>query len=154
MPAQWRRPRHPQAETVSGQLHMAWAAIAQLAARRSHNPKVVSSILTRRIFRFGVCRVGPRAHHNAGISMRGASECGSGSDRRATLDRAPCRWWPAEEELAGQGSLPPRFSRLRASAWHLQHGLLRVEPSRKDRLNCTHLQKWSHAGLNRGPYSY
>ena len=27
------------------------AAIAQLAARRSHNPKVVSSILTRRIFR-------------------------------------------------------------------------------------------------------
>ena len=26
------------------------AAIAQLAARRSHNPKVVSSILTRRIF--------------------------------------------------------------------------------------------------------
>jgi hypothetical protein len=25
------------------------AAIAQLAARRSHNPKVVSSILTRRI---------------------------------------------------------------------------------------------------------
>ena len=29
----------------------AWAAIAQLAARRSHNPKVVSSILTRRIFK-------------------------------------------------------------------------------------------------------
>ena len=27
------------------------AAIAQLAARRSHNPKVVSSILTRRIFK-------------------------------------------------------------------------------------------------------
>ena len=26
------------------------AAVAQLAARRSHNPKVVSSILTRRIF--------------------------------------------------------------------------------------------------------
>ena len=29
---------------------LARAAIAQLAARRSHNPKVVSSILTRRIF--------------------------------------------------------------------------------------------------------
>ena len=29
--------------------HHARAAIAQLAARRSHNPKVVSSILTRRI---------------------------------------------------------------------------------------------------------
>ena len=28
---------------------VAKAAIAQLAARRSHNPKVVSSILTRRI---------------------------------------------------------------------------------------------------------
>jgi hypothetical protein len=35
--------------------HRAWlhiqAAIAQLAARRSHNPKVVSSILTGRILR-------------------------------------------------------------------------------------------------------
>ena len=29
------------------------AAIAQLAARRSHNPKVVSSILTRRTLRAG-----------------------------------------------------------------------------------------------------
>ena len=31
------------------------AAIAQLAARRSHNPKVVSSILTRRIFSDAAC---------------------------------------------------------------------------------------------------
>ena len=32
------------------------AAVAQLAARRSHNPKVVSSILTRRIFGEGGLR--------------------------------------------------------------------------------------------------
>ena len=31
------------------------AAIAQLAARRSHNPKVVSSILTRRTLHKCVC---------------------------------------------------------------------------------------------------
>ena len=36
----------------------ATAAIAQLAARRSHNPKVVSSILTRRILFITVRRDG------------------------------------------------------------------------------------------------
>ena len=35
------------------------AAIAQLAARRSHNPKVVSSILTRRILE---CKVATSNH--------------------------------------------------------------------------------------------
>ena len=34
---------------ILGSMHYQ-AAIAQLVARRSHNPKVVSSILTRRIF--------------------------------------------------------------------------------------------------------
>ena len=34
---------------ISGGLGVAHAAIAQLVARRSHNPKVVSSILTGRI---------------------------------------------------------------------------------------------------------
>ena len=33
------------------------AAIAQLAARRSHNPKVVSSILTRRTLGSGISRL-------------------------------------------------------------------------------------------------
>ena len=51
------------------------AAIAQLAARRSHNPKVVSSILTRRIFylviqfmlRFVLPIAQARANANVGI---------------------------------------------------------------------------------------
>ena len=40
-------------------LNLSWsqAAIAQLAARRSHNPKVMSSILTRRIFGSGITRL-------------------------------------------------------------------------------------------------
>ena len=38
------------ASTLLDFLIVAHAAIAQLVARRSHNPKVVSSILTRRNF--------------------------------------------------------------------------------------------------------
>ena len=38
----------------------ATAVIAQLAARRSHNPKVVSSILTHRIYRIHKGRLSPR----------------------------------------------------------------------------------------------
>ena len=46
-------PRHSVFITLS--LHDR-AAVAQLAARRSHNPKVVSSILTRSIFTKRVTR--------------------------------------------------------------------------------------------------
>ena len=37
------------------QLQEHMAAVAQLAARRSHNPKVVNSILTCRIFLANIC---------------------------------------------------------------------------------------------------
>ena len=42
------------------------AAIAQLAARRSHNPKVVSSILTRRTFCCMVVQHVPSAGRSTG----------------------------------------------------------------------------------------
>ena len=40
----------PSSMEISRDVHGDGAVIAQLAARRSHNPKVVSSILTHRIF--------------------------------------------------------------------------------------------------------
>ncbi len=139
------RPRHSQAGAASGQLHMAWAAIAQLAARRSHNPKVVSSMLTRRIFRFGVCRI-------ARTTMQ---EYPCAALLNAGPEATGARLWIAHHAAGG---LPKRNWQVRvhcrrvfqdstASAWHLQHGLLHVEPSRKDRLNRAHLQKMVPRGL-------
>ena len=54
---------HRRVQNVQQQLS-AWAAIAQLAARRSHNPKVVSSILTRRIFKNSAARLAHIFHNS------------------------------------------------------------------------------------------
>ena len=63
------------------------AAIAQLAARRSHNPKVVSSILTRRIFgMIPNCRTaGLQERHSERKSCLQRKKCDPGRTRTCNL---------------------------------------------------------------------
>ena len=63
------------------------AAIAQLAARRSHNPKVVSSILTRRIFgMIPNCRIaGLQERHSERKSCLQRKKCDPGRTRTCNL---------------------------------------------------------------------